>query len=502
MTRTLRPTAAAIALGAVAIAVLFVLWPAQTIPPGARPVAPPEQPLPTAQEESRIFVNVQIAAETIGRKLEEAAPRSESGSRSNPVGNPVVDDELRWNVARSAIALNCRPGRIEASTTLDGGATIKGSVRVIRGDVGKLLGKFNPTNVPFSVSPRFRGKATIEARPQVTSSWRVNPALSLNLDLDKAEVPIKHFGSISIRDLVRDDLDKAVRKLQHDLERSIGADPFLEDAARRAQASLCEPRTIQLGDQKSVLSIVPVAWEASQPQIDEASLRIGLGLRAEVALSLAEEGISLRPCPPLAQLQIVDKIPPAEFALNVPASVSWEGLSNLANDLVREKQLASCESQQIELEIRSIKLEALGDRILALVGIRGRSCSFIATRYEGEVQIIAKPSVIADRKELRLSEVEVAFDSRQNLLIAGLFGSIAEGLIKTSLNELTIDLEREFRDQLEHANLAFDELKSELKKSKINGEGEIRSIELRNVIVRPGELRLFFAAKGDFSLTL
>lgn len=471
--------------------------------------APPPLPATALEEEaapqtSRVFVTGFVPWERLRQELEAAVPRNDSGSRTDPVGNPVVDDVLTWEINRTPIALGPNGASIRATTQLTGTVRLRGTVRLLRGDIGKLLGKLNPTSIPFSVHADLAAHTTVESTPSLAANWRMAPNLRLNVDVTRAEIPVNHVGTISLRGQVRDDVAAKVAGLQRSLEARIAEDGFVEEAARKLFEDACRATEFSIGNNdRGWLVTRPVAFEAAQPVIDGSGIRIGLGLRAT-----AEIVTGKRPDEPECifpeTLEILPLLPEPAFEIDLPASIGWSELSRVVNSSMSGRSWSDeAAGQSISLEVQAVDLSPFGDKVLAGLKFTGRLGGWLGSRFAGTVFLSARPLLDVAGQKLSFVDVTLVLESESALSATGIFGKLAAPLLEGALTDrVVVDLAGHVADARREADAAVTKLNAELSSRGVKASHRIDSIELRRLTPSADSLGLRLAAKGSLSVDL
>lgn len=482
----------------------WLFWPGSTTVDSTQPPSPAAnnfeaEPVPA----SRIFVSGFVPTARIRSELEAIVPKTENGSRDNPVGGPIVDDVLTWNLNRSSINVSAADGRITASATIGGMARIRGKARLAGGDLGKLLGKITrQTDIPFSSHAYLGANALIASKPVLQPDWRLAPNLAVSLDLFKAEIPIKNFGAIPVHDLIRGELENTIAKLQGRLNDRLQNDDFVEEAARKAQVDLCKAHDFDAGDgRKGWLVITPSAWEATQPYIDAAGIRLGLGLRARTEVSFGEKPADPECRFPQA-VEIREGLPEPSFTLAVPAALAWKQLSAaITGELHGNSFNAEGAGHQVSIDPENVQLAPYGDRVLATIDFTGRISGFLGARFDGRVYLTARPVLIREQQTLRFEAVEVSIESKEALSATGIFGTLAAPLLenlisRTAVFDLSSEAERA-KSAAENARQALNN--DQLREHGIVLEGKIDSITLDRIDITEDALGIRLSATGQLS---
>lgn len=501
-------TVAAVLLLLLVAGAASAFWPfSSTISSGQPPPAAAGNPVEIAAVPvSRIFVSGFVPTSRIQNELEAITPKTKSGSKDDPVGDPIVEDVLTWSVNRSPISVATGDGKIVASTTMSGTARISGKARLIRGDLGKLLRKLTPkTSIPFGAHADLGANASIESQPLLQPDWRLAPNLAVSLDLFKAQIPVKHFGTISAHNLVRSELDNTVTALQKRLNDRIRNDDFIENAARQAQADLCKVHAFEAGDDRQGwLVVAPQAWEATQPKIDASGLRLGLGLRAHTAISFDD-----KPAEPDCGFPDSVEIPEGQteprFTLAIPAILPWDQLSaTISAELSGKVFDTEGAGHTISISPQSLHLAPYGDRILATIDFSGKVSGLFGARFDGRVYLTARPALKRDTQILRFDAVDVSVESRQALSATGIFGTLAAPLLESLIvNTAAIDLSKEAERAISAAGNAMQALNNDrLRQHGIMLEGTVDTITLDHIRIAEDALYVRLSAIGTLSVNV
>jgi hypothetical protein len=349
-------------------------------------------------------------------------------------------------------------GGISVSSTIGGTVRIRGNVRLIRGDIGKLLGKLNPTNIPFSAHADLRATVTAETRPQLLPSWRFQPDLKASAQVQEATIPIQHVGSISVRGHVQRAVDDKLAQLRNQLEAKLRADDRIEKEARRAWAKLCQSFPLDAdrdGKPDLYLRVDPVVARASQPRIASNGISLQIGIEANIDVS--EDGT--RPDCPFPEVLQLLPIEDPRFDIALPLLVSFPKL----NELVAAQLPATIKraDQGIEATIRAVRLSPHSDGhlLLAVEGKLSESRWLFGKSFEGTIYVKAIPKLDPARQVIAFESVDVDAKSRQFLGVTELLAKAAAPLIERWIAEnLVIDVRKEAERLPELAKAAVAEL--------------------------------------------
>lgn len=474
-----------------------------------KPVALTTQtPAVPAPAKSTMSLKMVISQSALRQLAEDLIPDRETGSRGNPIGNPVVNDSLTWDFRRKGLNLTTS-GSISISSALAGTVRIRGDVRIIRGSIGKLLGKLNPTNISFSQSAQLGANISVSANPQLTSNWRMRPNISGAINLTEARFKIAKIAPISVRGLVDGTVQARKNALVSKANTEFEANPFLEEEARKLHSQLCKTHTVKVDTGEAWISVRPINWTAQQPKFDGAGLTLGLGVEVET-----ESGLGATPpdpvCPFPPALEIRDQAEAGQFAIRLSPELAWNDLKDQLQAQLEKTEIGSDEGSLNENSLGSITLKNVtlkelvpdGDRILVKVGFQGVLNKFWSTDFEGDLYLHAKPVVNGKDQTLSLQNIELDIGSKKALSLTSVFGSIAGPFLEKQLETLPpVSLKTKADDERKRANLALRKFLSSLKEAEVKTAGDtLDDLKLEELAVHLSGLRLTAVATGKLDL--
>lgn len=462
------------------------------------PVEPGVAKLASLAHPTTIVATIVIAKEAIRQQLEQTIPREENGSQGDPVGMPVVDDVLSWHFARSDLRFGMGGGQIAVGTTIGGSANIRGNVRLIRGDIGKLLGKLNPTNIPFSATANVRISVDAAARPQLLPAWRLQPNLSATANVEEARIPILHVGDISVRGKLQDAINGKLGALRGQLEAAMRDDRRIEDAARRAWDQLCRAHPIDIdkdGKPDLYLRVAPTLARATQPILDEAGLTIQVGIEANTEVS-GDGGKPDCPFPAVLQLLPLEK---PRFDIALPAEIPFERLNELAKASLPSRH--ELPDYAVSAEIRSVKFSAADGGRLAveLDGSFSEKRFLFGKTLTGAVTLRARPVLDDATQQLRFENATLDVRSQAFFGAAELLAKGAAPLLSQWVEQrLRIDIAKEAQKLPVIAQRAVEELTK--KSDALDIDAQFETPKLTAVEFDATRLRLIAEAHGRVSV--
>jgi hypothetical protein len=487
----------------------LVLCALLSLPGNDRALAQPDPSRNAAH--SQISIPVRVAMEDLRTALEAQMPRSEAGQRGAGIGGAVRNDVISWAFQREPLAVSGSSGTLAVTTTIGGFARISGEVQIIRGDIGRLLGKLNPTRVPFSAHVDILADATATTSPAlIDGQWRIAPNFTAQAPLGRAEIPILDITRISVRDKLQPELDGKLRALEAGLNAKIAADPFLETAARRAWQDLCRnwPITIRAGGREESLFLraEPTAMGLSGLTVDAAGLAATVGVTANLVLG---ERFVEPQCNPFPSAPTVASA--SGFRLAVPVEIAWGTLSRLVTDELKMAPIP-VPGDVVSATVERIDLsDAGGRRIRADLRVTARGKGFLGwfpSVVTGTLRLSAEPvfEPTGDRKVLRFQKAtfEATDDGVWERAQAGAANLLKEALPKDFADKAVIDIaqyEKTARDRAREAMRALQERRIAGEALTV-AEASAPDVMIMGITVWPNALQVEVVAEGKIEVAV
>ncbi len=424
--------------------------------PEALAILQPPKPLQAITRASHVIAPVAVALTAIGQSLDAAAPREFAGKNDNPVTQLLGQAEIGLTVSRGTMTTAGQAGTLTVTTPLNGSIRITGqvgntagkAVGGIGGAIGNLLGnndvgKQIETLAMKTLDQRsdFRGNVVVTSRPQITSSWRIEPNLTGRLDFGDTGTNIAGI-KLNLANEIKPVLDPMVSNQIAALQSRLRNDPMIERTAREQWAKMC--RSIPLGGGKTGLPALwlemrPVRAAAAQPQVDARNVTITVGVQAETRILPSETKPN---CPFPAQLELVPPMQEGELAVGVPIDMPFTELNKLLDPQMKGRHFPDDGSGPVDVEILRASLAAAGDRLLISLRVKAREKkSWFGFGTEATVQIWGKPLLDSQNQLLRLTDMSLAVESEAAF---GLLGAAARAamphLQKALADKAVIDL--------------------------------------------------------------
>lgn len=456
---------------------------------------------PAAADSSMLSAPVHVPIGVLNSALENAVPSGAAETRPARIGGAVHDDTLSWNFVRGPIALSGGDGWLDASTSARGSARLSGRATIVRGDLGRLLGKLNPTTIPFSASADIAADLRLRARPRLAENWRLDADIEASAQIREASIPILNITRISVRGELQREVDGKLRDLADELRRRLADDPFLENAARKAWTDLCKAHPVATGATADIWLVVePIAFHASQPMIDAAGMTVALGLEAETRLLSYEQAPECRPLPPLR----IDRAQPG-LSLTVLATLDYAALSSALMAQIDDERIDVADGA-LTLTPRDLRLSSDGAALSVEVDVDVRPSGFWSWLFGSTrawVRLTTTPRLDAAQQRLTFTDSGVEAKSDDFGDAAGNLAELAQSMLVRRFEEAAVvDLApyaTRARDDAEKAAQSLDT--ADLGGLAVE-TARIDPPRLESVTPGPDALELVMVATGELRLAL
>lgn len=221
------------------------------------------------QPGSHASVTVDLTFSTLSALSKSLIKPVYRGSKPDPTGNALKDDNLTWEVRSGPVNIVAQNGAVVVNGSASGTARIRGKLLFQR----------------VSVSTQLGADANVTLRPQVKENW----SLALNAS-GRAVLRRANLYGISIRGKLQGDLDRAFNKAVADLNSKAAAPGLIKALAADFWQKICET-----GRGKGQLGFVPKSAAMSQPKVYPGGIRMTLVVSGDVATTAALPAL----CPPL-----------------------------------------------------------------------------------------------------------------------------------------------------------------------------------------------------------
>ncbi|MEW6644051.1 MAG: DUF4403 family protein [Pseudomonadota bacterium] len=405
-------------------------------------------PLPPPTRTSRIIAPVAISFEAIRAAAERAAPRNFAGKADNPIGQVLQNADINWTAERGPIAATGANNQLTITAPLTGKLNVTGSLSanaanalggLIGGNIGKQLGNIAIKSV--NADADIRGNVTVTSRPLLTEHWRIEPNLAAQVTIGDTGITAGGVR-IGVPAQVKPVLDKLVGEQVGAIQQRIRNDPMLEQNARREWAKMCRsialPRAApNLPD--LFLELRPTRAVAAQPRLDAANLILTLGVEAETRILSTKTTPS---CPFPALLDIVPPTNGGSMAIGVPIDLPFSEVNAIVNAQLKGRTLPENGDSAVAVTVRSASVAPSGDRLLISLDVdAAETKSIFSLGAQATVHVWGRPTLDQAQQILRLTDIELAVESKAAFGLLGPAARAAEPYLRNMLAEkATIDL--------------------------------------------------------------
>jgi hypothetical protein len=460
------------------------------------PVVPAAQRPDVFPDISTVGVDLALSIPALQAKADGAVDEVFSGVEDDP-SNLLSDDTLRWEVRRGKVELSAGSrGELQfripiasASATLRGRLGIRRGSSGLLGDVEGLLGK------SFSQTAQLGGMISGSVSPKLQPDWTIDPQLSLDIALDKAEARL--FGQ-AIKISLRGEIERAVRPKLMAL--AARANEVLRREARFKKAvasgwSKLHAVTMIAPQPRIWFIMTPTEFGASDPVIESGVLHMRFVATLKTALSAQTE-------PPLRPA-LADLPPPgappsgaAGFSLGVPVSVR---LSDGRPDGWEGEVSVPIPGTRAMVKLSNMLLSGDNGRLVIGVDIEASHPSMRRTT-RGRVYMIGTPKLDPATFTLSAEDLDYSVETRNALV--GLASWLVKGPVLKELRKKAVFTFASGRQALlAQANAKLAEARSKLP-AGFDVNLQLSQVDLAGLVVDDGWATVLLTASGPASVTL
>jgi hypothetical protein len=402
----------------------------QACTPAAPPVLidPPapqagSRTLPDVAGRASFFLPVEIPLAEVRRRAEEMVPRHLEEERREDFSNALEEDSWRLLATRGAMDVGFSADRFVFRFPIDGRLTFSGRLRPV--PVGR--------GVPVRETVDFSGNVIGSVKPSVAPDWQLRLESHAQLDLNRAEVEIFDLIKVSLRPLLRDELDPILaREFRKTAERAV-ADMKLRQQAAEAWRALHFSQEVP-GGEGLWLSFRPAQVRLGPLRAEGGSLRTAITVAGRLDLGFAGAAKARPPQTPLpaVSVQVGGGAEPAgRVEIEVPVLASDADLSRLAASRLRGVRHRA---GAYDVTFSGANLRVLGNSLLMALDFEARGP--FARGARGRLFVRGQPVFDPEAKVLRLAGLDYDLATRSRLLQA------ADWLLRS---DLLATLEKEAR---------------------------------------------------------
>ena len=467
-------------------------------------------PLPAAPRSSTIVAKVSVALSAIRDAAERGAPKTFAGKANNPVQQILENADIGWTASRGPIAITGAQDVLTVATPINGALKVTGSLSAkTTGAIGNALGSLLGANAAKQIgavnikqvnaNADIKGNVTLTSRPKLGASWRLEPNLQAQVNLDDSSLSAAGV-KVSVPAQVKPVIDKTVADQIAAVQTKLQNDPTFENNARAQWAKACRSIPLQgTGGTSSMppmwLELRPTKVIAAQPKIDASAMTITMGVEAETRITEAQTTPN---CPFPAKLSIVPPMA-SQVSIDLPVDMSFTTLNQLVQAQVKDKTFPEDGSGPVDVTVRHASVAASGDRLLISLLVHAKEkTSWFGLGAEATVYIWGRPRLDQDAQTLRLTDVELAVESEAAF---GLLGAAARAVIPHLQQALADRLIVDLKPFATNAQRKIAAAIADLQKNEegIRVDADITSIRLAGINFDSKTLRVIVETQGTIN---
>jgi hypothetical protein len=471
----------------------------------SRPVTAALTPLQPVTRTSVIVAPVAVAALAIRDAMEANAPRNLAGKNENPLADLLGKADIGWTVSRGALAVNGAANGLNISTTLNGSLRVTGQIANqggnLTGALGGLLGNKLGGEVQklatraLDQRADIRGNVTVNSRPALLPTWRIEPNLGGNVALADGGVTVAGI-KLNVSNEVKPLLDKTVSEQIGSLANRLRNDASLENAARKQWGQMC--RSISLGQASAGapnlwLEVKPTRAFAAQPKILADWVILTLGVEAETRIVPSQ---TKPDCPFPARLDLVAGLDQGKVTLGVPIDVPFTELNRVMELQLKGKTFPETGNAPGQVTVLASSIGAAGERLLISLRVKAKETkSWFGLGAEATVHIWGKPVLDQQSQIMRLADVTLDVKSEAAF---GLLGTAAHAAIpylqKALADHAVVDLKPFAASALKSIDASINAFEKPADGVEI--EASVTSLRLTGIEFDSNTLRVTGEAEG------
>jgi hypothetical protein len=458
-----------------------------------------------------VVAPVSIAITAIQRSVEGAAPRDLSGQSGNPVSSLLSQATIGLTVSRGNMAVDGKANELIVITPVNGSLQIAGMVGAtagaltgtITGLLDKTLGKDvgQLTSRVLNQKVEVHGQVIVHAKPALTANWRIDPNLSGQVSMGGGAVQVAGIRINSANE-AKPVIDQELNKQLAAVSARLRGNPFFERAAREQWTSMC--RSIPLGGGDTGLPPMwletrPLRASASQPRIDARAVTVAIGVEAATRIV----GAASKPaCPFPEKLELVPPRPDGRLSIALPIDMPFTTISKTLSDKLKGRRFPEGGDLGVEVEVRSAKVAASGDRLLISLNVKVHERkSWFGFGADANVHIWGKPALDRRTQVVRLSDIALDVDSNAAF---GLIGTAARAAIPYLQQALADAAVLDLKPFLADAKKSIGKVLAEQRDAGngVTVDAAVQDLELAGIDFDSNTLRLVAEARGTASVAV
>ncbi len=506
-------------IAVLAISFFGSLWVMDRISPragalgtGPKPALAQLPPLPPAARVSTVMAPVTITLASIRDAADRGAPRNFNGKANNPAPQLIQNADINWTAARGAISATGNNNAISLSTLVTGTVNAKGSLSQEAGGavsnlVGQMFGSKTGEQIgriairELNANADIRANVAVQARPQLSPNWRVDPNLAAQVSL--ADTNLNASGvRLNVSDQIRPLMDKMLDEQLGQLRERARNDPTLEQTARREWTKMC--RSIPLpaaapGLPLLYLEMKPVRAVAAQPRVDATNVNLMLGIEAQTIVTTSQ---TKPDCPFPAALQIVPPPDKGKINVGVPIDMPFTEVNKIITAQLKGRTFPEDDNGPVAVTVKSATVEPSGDRLLISLLVNAKEKkSWLGLGADATVHVWGRPILDPAQQTLKLTDIELAVESEAAFGLLGAAARQAMPFMQKALAErAAIDLKPFAAEAREKISAAMSEFRKNDQGVKV--DASVTTVRLAEIAYDNKTLRIVAEADGSINVAV
>lgn len=479
---------------------------------GKKPALAQLPPLPPAARVSNMLAPITITLASIRDAADRAAPRNFNGKADNPAPQLIQNADINWVAARGAISATGANNAISLSTLVTGTVNAKGSLSQEAGGavsalVGQMFGSKTGEQVgriairELNANADIRANVAVQARPQLSANWRVDPNLAAQVNL--ADTNLNASGvRLNVSDQIRPLMDKMLEEQLAQVRERARNDPTLEQTARREWTKMC--RSIPLpaaapGLPSLYLEMKPTRAVAAQPRVDATNVNLMLGIEAQTTVTTSQTKPN---CPFPTALQIVPPLDKGKIAVGVPIDMPFTEVNKIITAQLKGRTFPEDNAGPVAVTVKSANVEPSGERLLISLLVTGKEkTSWFGLGADATVHVWGRPVLDAAQQTLKLTDIELAVESEAAFGLLGAAARQAMPYMEKALAErATIDLKPFATEAREKIAAAMAEFRKNDQGVKV--DAAVTTVRLAEIAYDSKTLRIVAEADGTINVAV
>jgi hypothetical protein len=480
--------------------------------PAGGPALAQLPPLPPASRVSTVMAPVTITLASIRDAADRAAPRNFNGKANNPAPQLIQNADINWTAARGAMSVTGTNNAIALSTIVTGTVNAKGSLSqeaggAISGLVGQMFGGKTGEQIgriairELNANADIRANVAVQARPQLTPNWRVDPNLAAQVSL--ADTNLNASGvRLNVNDQIRPLMDKMLEEQLANVRERARNDPTLEQTARREWTKMC--RSIPLppaapGLPNLYLEMKPTKAVAAQPRVDATNVNLMLGIEAQTIVTTSQTKPN---CPFPTTLQIVPPLDKGKVSVGVPIDMPFTEVNKIISAQLKGRTFPEDDKGPVAVTVKSATVTPSGERLLISLLVNAKEKkSWFGLGADATVHVWGRPVLDQAQQTLKLADIELAVESEAAFGLLGAAARQAMPYMQKALAErATIDLKPFATEAREKIAVAMADLRKNEQGIKV--DANVTSVRLAEIAYDSKTLRIVAEADGAINVAV